>query len=59
VSWTQSELTRSQLTQSRHEVGAPHDELGEDVEDGLASLSGRVLHCQQNGTDLGQHIRRC
>jgi hypothetical protein len=34
--------------------GSPEDELGDDVEDGLTPLSGRMLCRQQNGTNLDQ-----
>ena len=33
-------------------ISIPDDELGEDVEYGLAPLSGRVLHRQQDGANL-------
>ena len=46
------------MLQARPRIDAPHDKLGEDVEDGLAPLSGRVLHCQQDGADLHRHSRR-
>jgi hypothetical protein len=35
--------------------GAPNDELGDDVEDGLALLGGCVLRRQQDSTNLDQN----
>ena len=36
----------------RETRSAPEDELGDDVEDGLTLLSGRMLCCQENSADL-------
>ena len=45
---------RLDMVRSIAQISVPYDKLGDDVEDCLALLRGRMLRRQQNGANLDE-----